>query len=237
VVEQMKQLGYVSRWGDKGCSWNAELYLREEEQLHEQGRLPTPNGQEWRWLIPIKEADFRLSDRHPCHVKLPACDILGFSKIVASGGELYGEVRGDGRWEQLRRLGGDDPTIYGVASHDPLAPQGQYRYTVGLRATDIGAELYGKPNPFLAQGLFPVRIPASDWLIFRLSFKDLFGQLWQDDPYRLVKQVGWDFNTDANLHCDVFSPLYVKDGEDDFEFWMPVIRPRSTRWPEAGQGG
>lgn len=51
VVEQMKRLGYVSRWGDKGCSWNAELYLDEEEQL------PAPNRQEWRWLIPCKREE------------------------------------------------------------------------------------------------------------------------------------------------------------------------------------
>lgn len=214
VLAQMKQLGYVSHWGDKGCSWNAELYLDEEEGL------PAPNGQEWRWLIPIKEADFTLSDRHPCHVKLSAFEVIGFSKIVASGGEQYGEVRGDGRWEQLRHLGGEEPTIYGVAAEDTEAPKGRYRYTVGVKATEALLAKADKP-----ENLFTLRIPASDWLIFRLNFKDLFGQLWRDNPYRLVTQVGWDFNTDVNLHSDVFNPCYVKDGEDDFEFWMPVKRP------------
>jgi len=51
VIEKMKQLGYSSRWGEEGCEWNAELYLDEEEHL------PTPNGQEWRWLIPCKQEE------------------------------------------------------------------------------------------------------------------------------------------------------------------------------------
>ena len=47
--------------------------------------------------------------------RLPAFDLTGFTKIVASGGEMYMEVRSDGRWEVLRALGSDAPTIYGVA--------------------------------------------------------------------------------------------------------------------------
>ena len=49
VLENMKPLGFATHWDDAGCGWNAELYLDEEEGF------PTPNGQEWRWLIPCKE--------------------------------------------------------------------------------------------------------------------------------------------------------------------------------------
>ena len=48
VIEKMKPLGFVTHYNDEGCGWNAELYLDEEEGF------PTPNGQEWRWLIPCK---------------------------------------------------------------------------------------------------------------------------------------------------------------------------------------
>lgn len=51
VVEQMQQHGFISHWGEKGCEWNAELYLDAEEHL------PAPNGQEWRWMIPCKRED------------------------------------------------------------------------------------------------------------------------------------------------------------------------------------
>ena len=46
----------------------------------------------------------------------PAFDLIGFTKIVSSGGEQYDAVRGDGRWEVLRRMAGADQRIYGVAS-------------------------------------------------------------------------------------------------------------------------
>jgi hypothetical protein len=51
VAGKMRQLGYVPRYGDKGCEWNAELYLDEEEHL------PASNGQEWRWLLPCRRED------------------------------------------------------------------------------------------------------------------------------------------------------------------------------------
>jgi hypothetical protein len=49
VIEQMKLQGVDTHYNDAGCGWNAELYLDAEQGL------PTPNGQEWRWLIPCKE--------------------------------------------------------------------------------------------------------------------------------------------------------------------------------------
>ena len=50
--------------------------------------------------------------------ELPSFDLTGFTKIVESGGELYEEVRSDGRWEVLKSFAGDDRRIYGVASFD-----------------------------------------------------------------------------------------------------------------------
>jgi hypothetical protein len=51
VIEQMKQLGYVAHWDDAGCGWNTELYFWEEEQL------PHSHDQEWRWMVPCKQAE------------------------------------------------------------------------------------------------------------------------------------------------------------------------------------
>jgi hypothetical protein len=64
---------------------------------------------------------------------LPAFEVVGFTKIVTSGGEQYDAVRRDGRWELLRRLAGKEKTLYGVASVDAACPKGTYGYTLGVR--------------------------------------------------------------------------------------------------------
>jgi len=158
----------------------------------------------------------------PREVTLPAFDLAGFTKLVTSGGEQFEEVWGDGRWEQLRRLGGADPTIWGVASHDREAPEGHYRYTVAVKATEDRVKEAG-----LEGRLFPMHVAASEWLVFTLSFSGSFGKLWQDDPYKIISQLGWDFNRALGIHIDVFPPSYVEH-DDDFEFWMPVKRPDQT---------
>lgn len=154
----------------------------------------------------------------PQEVRLPEFDVTGFTKIVPSGGELYDAVRTDGRWEVLRELGDDDPTIYGVASMDKeCRPAGNYRYTLGVKAPVADVE-----DPNLRDSLFSIHIRESDWVVFTLeSFIGQFGKLWGDDPYQLVKQLGREFNTAVGLHVDVYPPSYSAD-TDRMEFWMPV---------------
>ncbi|MBM3240181.1 hypothetical protein FJZ31_28180 [Candidatus Poribacteria bacterium] len=61
--------------------------------------------------------------------ELPAFDLIGYTKIVESGGELYDAVRSDGRWEKLKTIAGDDKTIFGLASLDKECPKGLYLKT------------------------------------------------------------------------------------------------------------
>jgi predicted transcriptional regulator YdeE len=154
----------------------------------------------------------------PREVHLPAFDVTGFTKIVPSGGELYDAVRTDGRWEVLRELGGDDATIYGVASLDKeCRPAGHYRYTLGVKAPVADTK-----DTSLKDSLFSIHIRESDWVVFTLeSFIGQFGKLWGDDPYQLVKQLNREFNTAVGLHIDVYPPSYASDS-DRMEFWMPV---------------
>jgi hypothetical protein len=150
--------------------------------------------------------------------ELPAFDVHGFTKIVASGGEQYCEVRGDGRWQVLRKMAGDDGSIYGVASLDKACPKDKYRYTVGVRAPAECTE---------GHDLFPIHIKASAWLVFTLEdFDSQYGDFWQDDPYALIKKLGWDFNTAVGLHIDAYAPSFVSE-HDAMEFMMPVRPPCS----------
>jgi hypothetical protein len=151
---------------------------------------------------------------------LPEFDVMGFTKIVASGGELYDEVRSDGRWEVLRKLGGDDKTIYGVASEDKECPKGRYRYTLGVKAPVAAGAA-----PDVQASLFTIHIRGSEWVAFRLdNFHDQYGDFWQADPYKLIKDLGWEFNWAVGLHIDTYAPSFSSDG-DPMEFCMPM-RPR-----------
>ncbi len=152
---------------------------------------------------------------------LPAFDVAGHTAVVASGGEQYGAVRGDGRWERLRDACGGGQTIHGVASMDGECPRGRYRYTVGLRVPPEG------PGALAELGdLHPVHVRESEWVVFTLAdFGAQYGEFWQADPYALVRDLGWEFNPAVGLHIDVYAPTFVSD-HDAMEFWMPVRKPR-----------
>ncbi len=172
-----------------------------------------------QWL-PCPEADEVLASYCPRLVSLPAFDLVGFTSLVESGGAQYEAVRGDGRWEILRQIAGDDKTIYGVASHDSEAPEGHYRYTVAVKAAGSHPETVDVPGE-----LFAMHIGASEWVVFALRcFSAQYGQFWADNPYSLVRRLGLAFDNEIGLHIDAFPPSYTSDA-DSMEFMMPVIRP------------
>ena len=149
--------------------------------------------------------------------ELPAFELIGFTKCVKSGGELYDEVRSDGRWETLKTIAGDDKTIFGVASYDEQCPKESYRYTLGVKAK---TEFLEKPH----DDLFSIHIKQAGWLIFTLeSFIKQYGQFWGDSPYRLIEKLGWSFDSAVGLHIDAFAASYTSD-HDGMEFMMPVTR-------------
>jgi hypothetical protein len=152
--------------------------------------------------------------------RLPSFDLVGFTKIVASGGDLYEGARRDGRWEALLALAGEDGTIYGVASVDKECPKDHYRYTLAVAADPAKAQEYpGRDS------LFRMHIKASQWLIFAIEhFNQQYGAFWGDDPYKMTARLGWAFNTALGLHIDAFPPGYA-EGNDAMEFMMPVKKP------------
>ena len=148
---------------------------------------------------------------------LPAFEVVGFTKIVTSGGEQYDAVRRDGRWELLRQLAGENKTLYGVASVDAACPKGTYRYTLGVR----GPLVVSEPLP-PGEELFTISIPATAWLIFRLDdFAAQYGDFWARDPYRMVQAQGYAFDSRVGLHIDAYDEGYVTE-HDAMAFMMPV---------------
>lgn len=150
-------------------------------------------------------------------IEMPAFELLGFTKVVTSGGELYDAVRGDGRWAMLRQMVGSDPAIYGVASFDKECPKDHYRYTLAVRC-DPDAEGSLLNN----KALFPFHVKHSRWVAFKLEhFVRDYGIFWQKDPYKMLAEIGYVFNTALSIHIDLYSQNYTSD-DDAMEFLMPI---------------
>jgi len=154
------------------------------------------------------------------HGRLPAFELVGYTRIVRSGGELYSEARKDGKWEVLREIAGEDKTVYGVASSDKECPKGRYRYTLAVKASADKLE-----NASVHVNLFSIQIQESEWLCFAIEhFETQYGRFWRDGPYDLTTRLGWAFNSEIGLHIDAFPPSYSADN-DSMEFMMPVRKP------------
>jgi hypothetical protein len=157
-----------------------------------------------------------------------AFDIIGFSKMVNSGGELYDEIWSDGRWAILKEMNSKNKTVYGIASEATCpvtcsrstdeCPRGCYRYTMGI----LNNKNYFENSEY--NELFKFHVGESEWIIFTLEANNGHGELWGKDPYKMITELGYNFNTALNIHIDVFYENY--NGENDgktSEFWMPVI--------------
>ena len=149
--------------------------------------------------------------------KINAFDIIGFTKIVKSGGELHDEIRSDGRWDILKNMNSKNKEIYGIASQDKECPikckencKSCYRYTMGI-ADD---------ENFIANleydDLFKFYVKESDWIVFKLDAENGYGELWGKDPYKMITELGYNYNWDLAIHIDVFYE------NNKIEFWMPV---------------
>ena len=157
------------------------------------------------------------------HKHRKAFDIVGFSIMTKSGGELYDAVRQDGRWEVLFNMNPESKTIYGVASDDACPATCNkrtdkcstarcFRYTMG-----VISDKNFVPNPAYNK-LYNYHVKESDWVIFLFEDMNDFGKLWSNDPYKMIAELGYEFNDELSNHIDI---LY----DDNFgvsEFWMPV---------------
>jgi hypothetical protein len=144
----------------------------------------------------------------------PEFKIIGFTKIVNSGGEMYDEIMHGDKWTILKKMNSKNKNVYGVASMDKECTEGKYRYTMGIEQNENCI----KDKTYTNQ-LFPMTIKKSDWVIFSIDFENDYGKFWENDPYKMIDEIGYGFNNSVGLHIDVFNEGY--DGHK-MEFWMPI---------------
>ena len=132
----------------------------------------------------------------------------------------------DGRLEKLRRCGEKPPAILGLGSWDPECPIKGQRYTICIEETEE-TDFSGVGNEF---DLYSKDIGRTEWLCFEMHEEVFQQRFWRDNPYRMMGEIGFAFNTeedgsgDTGLHFDVYPPDYDRERNPRMQFWITVVR-------------
>lgn len=140
--------------------------------------------------------------------------VIGFSKIVFSGGEVYHEIYQHDKWQLLQNMNEKNQTIYGVASLDKECFKDTYRYTMGVCYDENFTNLS-------EETLYSIRIEESDWVVFTLNFDVEYRSFWENDPYKMIQELGYSYHHKLGVHIDVYQKDYTGG---KMEFWMPVMK-------------
>lgn len=76
-----------------------------------------------------------------------------------------------------------------------------------------------------ADGRLARLVGASDWMCFEIARRELVGRFWQDNPYRMMKQLGCRFHAgdpSVGRHFDAFPPDYHPETNPACESWITV---------------
>ena len=156
--------------------------------------------------------------------------VRGYTILVPPGltgkvtvADFWQDVRADGRLERLVRASTVQPWVLGVSSWDPMCDAQSRRYTVGIEEnenTDFSPIESGFP-------LFSQTIVASDWNCFELTRQQLDETFWMDNPYAMVRKLGYESNPGEPrriIQVDALPPLYDPQKNATMEFWITATK-------------
>jgi len=153
--------------------------------------------------------------------------ITGYTRIIPPGPEdgpaiaaFWREVIADGRLAKLQQVSAGKPWVLGLGSWDEECEKKGQRYTIAIEET-------GQTNfSALTQEypLFTYESPASDWMCFEMTEQQFQERFWQDDPYRMMKKIGYKFNGKVGVHFDAYPPDYDPEKNSQMEFWISVVK-------------
>jgi len=130
--------------------------------------------------------------------------------------QFVSEVTADGSLEALVAAAPVRPWILGLGSWDPECEPGGQRYTICIQETehtDLGR--LSTKHPLHTQ-----RFGACDWMCFEMTDE----QLWRDDPYTMLKQLGYRFHLRVGVHFDAFPPDFHRETNPAVELWISVAK-------------
>jgi hypothetical protein len=158
----------------------------------------------------------------------PAFKVTGFTRIIPPDEEamvpqFWDELEADGRLAKLRACA-NRPWLLGLGTWDRECEKRGYRYTVCIEAT-ADANFTGLAQDY---ALFTKDIDETDWLSFEVIETRFENRFWQDDPYVMLKKLGYKFNNkgfNLGLHFDAYPPDFDMETNPLMEFWITVRKP------------
>jgi len=155
----------------------------------------------------------------------------GFTTIVPPSDPMgakrfWDEVIADGRLEKLRKCSSVPTNLLGAGTWDEEVPKNGYRYTICIEETEH-TDFTALSKQYT---LHEIRAGATDWMCFKMTFGKYKERFWTDNPYRMMKVLGYEFHTgsyEVGFHFDVYPPglSFPLHNSDEVEFWITVKKP------------
>jgi hypothetical protein len=152
--------------------------------------------------------------------------ILGYTRIIPPGPEdgpaiaaFWREVIADGRLAKLQAASAVRLWVLGLGSWDEECPKKGQRYTIAIGETGQ-TDFSALAKEYL---LHTYDADPSKWMCFELNEQQFKERFWQDDPYRMMKKIGYKFNGKVGVHFDAYPPEYDPEKNQNMEFWISVV--------------
>ncbi len=159
-------------------------------------------------------------------IRKPAFQVTGYTLIIPPKGEtpliprFAEEIATDGRLDTLKKASSIPAWILGLGSWDEECQPGGMRYTVCIEETehtDLSC-LWERYPPHKQS------FEACEWMCFEVPRGRSAIDFWKDDPYKMLRALGYRFHLKVGVHFDAFPPEYDEKDNPDMEFWISVAK-------------
>jgi len=155
-----------------------------------------------------------------------AFKIKGYTLIVPPNADdrfvsrFWDAVSADGRLEKLLKASSIRPWALGLGSWDEECEKHGFRYTICIEETEhTDFSSLAQEYPLYTQEL-----GASDWMCFEMTERKYTEQFWKDNPYVMMKKLGYRFNGRVGVHFDAYPPDPGPANDPVMEFWITVAK-------------
>ena len=161
-------------------------------------------------------------------VSREAFKVTGYTLIVPPAPnetivrQFWSDLTADGRLARLQAASSVPTWVLGLGSWDRECAKGGFRYTICIEETEF------TDFSVLAreQRLFTTEIGASDWMCFEMTEAKYDARFWTDDPYKMMKALGYRFNGRVGVHFDAYPPGNDPESLPTMEFRITVTQRR-----------
>jgi len=159
----------------------------------------------------------------------PVFQVTGYTMIVPPRAAaqtippFVGDVMADGRLDELRKASSVPTWVLGLGSLDEECQPDEFRYTICIEQTEH-TDLRRLAEQYQ---LHTQRFEACDWMCFEVSQERFLGELklfWIDDPYKMLRALGYRFHLRVGVHFEAYPPDYDEQKNPGIEFWISVAK-------------